>query len=227
MASIWELDEVERADPDRAACLRRSPPWLELIRQVREELRVTLGAGNVRFGFDESSRDAQDLRAIVQFPVGRQLFDWFFNGQAGYRAQFRIGRENGRRQNALLISELGAELGLSAPRQISARRLSYDFKVKESIVCAIDQLIASLDPKLSKVWICEQLIGEAGEIRELFVSRTGPRLTFSDSEPWSSLYPEDAAGWLDVKGAFIGRSGPYQLKTPEQRAANLEARGSA
>ena len=132
MPSLWDFDEVERDDADRATQLRRSPRWPELIRLVCDALRTALRAGNARFGFDESSSDSRDLRANIQFPIGRQLFDWLFNGRTGYRAQFRIGCENGHVENARLVSELRAELSLSVSRQITARRLSYDFKDKEA-----------------------------------------------------------------------------------------------
>jgi hypothetical protein len=168
-----------------------------------------------------------ELRAVVQFPLGRDLFDWLFNGQSGYRAQFRIGAENGLIQNSRLISSLSAQLSLSGLHEITASRLTSAFEYKEPFVCTIDRVIASLDPKLSKVWACERLINPVGGVQNLFISRTGPRLTLVDCQPWSSFYPEDAPGWLDMKGAFIGSAGVYQIKSPEERAATLECRGSA
>jgi hypothetical protein len=227
MKPLWNFDEVELDDPDRATHLRSCPAWPELIRQTCHALRVAVAAGNSRFGFDESSRDSRDLRAVVQFPVGRPLFDWFFNGQSGYRAQFRLGCKNGLDENARLVSGLRVQLSAFAPHEITARRFSHDFNDKGPLTCALDQVLASMDPQLSKVWFCERLIDEAGGLQYLFVSRTGPRLPFVDSEPWSSLYPEDAAGWLDVKGAFVNSGGTYQLKPPQERAAGLEMRGSA
>ena len=224
---LWELDQVERSDAERAAQLRTSPPWPQLIHQVRHALRVALASGDARFAFDQSSRDKQDLRAILQFPVGCVLFDRLFNGHEGYRAQFRAGRENGLAQNAKLISELCAELNRSAPSVLTGRLLSHDFKDKGPVVCNVDEFVASMDPHLSKIWVCEQLIGKEGGIQELLVSRSGPKLIFTGSEPWSSLFPEDSAGWLDVKGAFVSPAGKYQLKSPQERAAGLEKRGSA
>jgi len=126
------------------------------------------------------------------------------------------------------VSELCAELSRSAPRQITARLLTHDFKDKGPTVCTIDDVVASMDPQTSKIWVCEQLIGNSGEIQGLFVSRTGPELIFVESQPWSSFFPEDAAGWLDFKGAFVSSTGRrYQLKSPHVRAADLEERGSA
>jgi hypothetical protein len=198
-----------------------------LVHAVRCALGGALREGNVRFGMDESGRDPRDLRGVVQFPLGGRLFDWFFNAQTGYRAQFRIGRENGLEKNADLIRELRAELELSSATAVVIHRLTSDFTYKESRPGTIDEVAATLDEALSKVWACEKLITGTGKIQDLFVSRTGPKLLFTASDSWSSLYPEDGDGWLDVKGAFIGLAGSYQLKPPEVRAAKLEERGTA
>jgi hypothetical protein len=227
MNDFWELTEIERDDAERAARLRASPPWDDLVRQMTWALRVALQAGEARFGFDEAETAAEDLRAVVQFPIGQQLFDLFFNGPAGYRAQFRIGQHNGLNQSALLISRLSRELELFAPRTLTARRFGRDLADKGSMTCHIGQVVASMAPQLSKVWICERLILKEGGTQDLFVSRTGPKLTFQHSESWSSLYPEESPGWLDLKGAFTGPQGAYQVKLPLERAAKLEARGTA
>lgn len=228
MPSLWTLDEFDAHDSARALHLRSAPFWSELVEAVRHELRAAIESGNARFGVDESARDSRDLRAVVQFPLGKSLFDWLFNSTAGYRAQFRIGRAKGLAMNAQLISELAAVLGRLATTEIVIHRYTSEFTYKESTGGKVGQVAATLDPKLSKVWICEKQIGEAGKIKNLFVSRTGPRLLMPDTDPWSSLYAEDADGWLDIKGAFVPPVGqPYQLKSPEERAARLEERGSA
>jgi hypothetical protein len=172
---VWTFEDFDQCDAIRAAHLRRSPPWLELVRETCSALRSALRNGNARFGLEESSRDLSELRAVVQFPLGRDLFDWLFNGQSGYRAQFRIGAENGLIQNSRLISSLSAQLSLSGLHEITASRLTSAFEYKEPFVCTIDRVIASLDPKLSKVWACERLINPVGGVQNLFVSRTGPR----------------------------------------------------
>jgi hypothetical protein len=227
MSSLWTFEAFDQDDAERGRHLHEAPPWPEQVQAVRGALRSAIKAGHARFGFDESSSDRNDLRGVIQFPIGSALFDWLFNGRTGYRAQFRIGSENGLLQNAHIISELSAQLSLSASQQIVAHRFTSDFQYKEPLPCTIGQVVASLDPKLSKIWACERLIGEDGKVQDVFVSRTGPKLAFVDSEPWSSLYPEDTAGWLDVKGAFMSPNGAYQLKPPKDRAAKLEDRGSA
>ncbi|MGA8054305.1 MAG: hypothetical protein WCA12_10690, partial [Burkholderiales bacterium] len=120
------------------------------------------------------------------------------------------------------------ELGHFATSDIVIHRYTSEFTYKASTPGKVSRVAATLDPKLSKAWVCEKLIGNTGQIEELFVSRTGSKLHMPETDPWSSLYPEDADGWLDVKGAFFPPTGqPYQLKSPEERAAKLEERGSA
>lgn len=110
MPNLWTLNEFDVQDPIRARHLRRSPPWPELVEAVCAALRVAMETKYARFGIDESGRDAQDLRGVIQFPLGASLFDWLFNSTTGYRAQFRIGRANGLAMNAQLISEIRTEL---------------------------------------------------------------------------------------------------------------------
>jgi len=227
MENLWTFEDFTEQDPKREIFLRSAPPWVDLVRAVRHALGDALRDNNVRFGMDESGADVRDLRGIVQFPLGRPLFDRLFNAQTGYRAQFRIGRKNGLVKNADLIRELRAELELFSETEIMIHKLTSDFIYKESQTGTIGNVAATLDETLSKVWVCEKQIGQSGEIRSLRVSHTGPKLHLTSSVSWSSLYPEEEDGWLDVKGAFIAPTGPYQLRSPEDRAANLEERGSA
>ncbi|MGO1002208.1 hypothetical protein [Lysobacter sp. CA196] len=229
MPHLWTLDEFDTHDATRAFHLRQAPPWSEQVAAVREALRVAMETMEARFGFDESGRNSEDLRGVIQFPLGAPLFDWFFNSATGYRGQFRIDRANGLAMNAELISELRAELEGFATTDVVMHRYSSDFGYKESSLGKAGLVSATLDPKLSKAWLCERRIGNVGQIEDLFVSRTGPKLIMAGIDPWSSFYPEDANdGWLDVKGAFLTPAGqPYQQKSPKERAAKLEQRGSA
>lgn len=228
MPNLWTLNEFDAYDSERALRLRHAPSWPQLLGAVRDALRAAIETKNARFGVDESGRDSRDLRGVVQFPLGTSLFDCLFNSTSGYRAQFRVGSANGLAMNAQLIEEIATELGRFATTDVVIHRYTSEFIYKESTPGKVGQITATLDPKLSKVWACEKLIGNAGQIENLFVSRTGPKLLMPSTDPWSSLYPEDADGWLDVKGAFFPPTGQqYQLKSPEERAAKLEERGSA
>lgn len=228
MPSLWTLGDFDALDPERALHLRQAPPWQDLVQSIRKALRVAIESNGARWALDESGRDSRDLRGVIQFQLGKPLFDWLFNGTTGYRAQFRIGRSHGLAMNAQLIAELVSELAQFASTEVVVHRYTSEFTYKQSSPGKVSQVTATLDPGLSKVWACEKLIGSTGQVERLFVSRTGPKLLIPEREPWSSLYPEDADGWLDVKGAFLSPTGPpYQPKLPEARAARLEERGSA
>lgn len=227
MPSLWTFDDFEAHEPSRAHELRSAPTWRELVEATRGALRAAVAAQSARFALDESRRDSRHLRGVVQFPLGRPLFDQLFNSTTGYRAQFRIGRTNGLEMNAQLIRTIVDELRPLADAFIVIHRLKFDFTYKDSAPGKISRVTSTLDPQLSKVWACEKLIGKSGQIQELFVSRTGPKLVFPDTDSWSSLSPEDENGWLDVKGAFLGPTGAYQPKPPEERAEMLEERGTA
>lgn len=195
---------------------------------IRASLRASMSKSATRFGFDESRRDSSHLRAVVQFHLGERLFDWFFNGHTGYRAQFRIGCENGVAANALIVTALRNELQGCIGDTVSARRLSSSFDDLGSLVAPSQDVFVSLDPSLSKVWACDRLIGPEGGVTDLYVSRSGPKLLFDEGrEPWSSLHADEANAWLDVKGAFVSHEVLYQLKDPALRAQRLQERGTA
>lgn len=228
MPKLWTLDEFDDQDSERAHHLRNTPSWSELIAAVRGALRAAVDTNDARYGVDESGRDHRDLRGVLQFPLGKPLFDWFFNGTTGYRAQFRLDRINGLAQNAQLIAQLAEELQHFGAADVMVHRYTSEFAYKNSFQDNIGRVATTLDPHLSKAWICEKQIGKTGQVQNLFVSRTGPKLLLTDTDHWWSFYPEDADGWLDIKGAFVPPTGqPYQLKAPEVRAATLEERGSA
>jgi len=74
------------------------------------------------FGLEQADENATHLRAVIQFYVGQPLFDWFFNATTGYRAQFRIGWQNGLARNEALIQMLRQPLEAIADRKISIWR---------------------------------------------------------------------------------------------------------
>ena len=228
MPALWTLNDFDTHDPERALHLRHAPPWKYLVEAVRKALCVAMEGNSARFGLDESGRDPHDLRGVIQFQLGKPLFDWFFNGTTGYRAQFRIGYAHGLAMNAQLIGEMATDLARYSATDIVVHKYTREFIYKKSIASKVGRIAATLNPTLSKVWACEKLIRNTGQVEQLFVSRTGPKLIMPEGDAWSSLYPEDADGWLDVKGAFVPRMGPpYQLKSPAIRAIMLEERGSA
>jgi hypothetical protein len=226
LTTLWCFDEVASQDETRANRLRNAPAWPDMTLALSDALHAALSNRSVRFGFEESSRDSADLRAVVQFPIGARLFDCFFNARTGYRAQFRCGC--GAEENARLVAMLRREIEVCAQKDVAARRLSCLFEDVGEMVASVQDVAVSLDPALSKVWFCGKLIESSGGVEAVSVFTTGPRLLFDDGcEPWCSLYAEEGNAWLDLKGAFVGKSGRYQPKDPGVRARGLQARGTA
>jgi hypothetical protein len=129
--NLWTIED-DALEPDRSHHLRHAPGWDTLVQAVRASLRTAIESNNARFWVEESGRDSRDLRYVVQFPLGTLLFNWLFNGTTGYRAQFRIGRENGLAKNAQLISEVTAELERFATTEVVIPKYTSDGTYKES-----------------------------------------------------------------------------------------------
>ena len=227
-AELWDYEQIAAREPERAAHLAAAPDWKDIAIMVSNALQSSFFNGTTRFGVDESGRNSNHLRVVLQFPIGEQLFDWFFNSRTGYRAQFRRGAYLGTAENAALIARLRDEFHSSNLVNIAARRLSSSFDDLGPITIRASDLLTSLDPSLSKVWFCGRRIGHTGGVEDLEVFRSTPDLTFrSGREAWRSICADDQNAWLDVKGAFLGDNGLYQPKTPIARGRDLESRGTA
>ena len=222
--TLWNFDRVAAQDPERAKTLRVAPSLLEISQQVVAALRRALINRAIRIGFDESG---EGKRAIIQFHLGQQLFDWLFNGHTGYRAQFRIDWKTGHAYNKQLVEMLRDELARALEREIEVRRLNAAFEDIGTERVPRSRILESLDPEPSKVWFCRKLIGLGGEVVSLLVDISGPRLVFDEYESWAAPYADEEAAWLDLKGVFLAKSGPFQIKDPIQRAKDLQRLGSA
>ena len=172
--ALWHYDEIAANEPERATRLMAAPDWATMLEMVALAFRKSLPEGTLRFGFDESGRNADHLRAVLQFPVGEQLYDWFFNSRTGYRAQFRRGSIFGSEQNRVLIERLRIEFDSFTLRGVSARRLSSRFDDLGPMTSDPRSVITSLDPSLSKVWFCERRIGNLQGVEALRVFRATP-----------------------------------------------------
>ena len=53
-------------------------------------LEAALPAGRVAFGHEQCSENRGWLRAVLQFNIGAELLDWFFNSHSGYRAYLEM-----------------------------------------------------------------------------------------------------------------------------------------
>jgi hypothetical protein len=56
---------------------------------------------------------------------------------------------------------------------------------------------------------------------------TGPRIRLEGGQTWAAPAGDNVDSWLDIKGAFLGKNGPYQPKDPIERAIKLCETGRA
>jgi hypothetical protein len=167
-----------------------------------------------------------DCRVVVQFGVGAEVFDWFFNARTGYRAHFRANYMLGLKFNSEVIDALRGGLA-RLPDATPGRDLSGKFEDCGEVLIRRGFVLTSLVSDLSKVWFCAKRIQSGGGIELLPTGVVGPGLLLNGDVRWAAPYREQDSAWLDVKGAFIGESGLYQPKDPIGRAKGLQATGEA
>lgn len=220
---LWDFSEIAEHDPARAAALESAPSADEIAMSIINRFGSALAGGRVRIGMEEAGHMSQDLRAVLQLEVEEEFFDQFFNARTGYRAQFKQDCQRGLAYNERIVGGMRQKLSALSPR-VLARRLSADFEDRGAIGVSREQLWVSLDPSLSKVWFCSVLVTGTGTVEQLHPGLTGPRLQLDAGKTWAAIAP---SRWLDLKGAFVGSSGPYQPKLPEVRAKGLHESGAA
>ncbi|MCC6493150.1 MAG: hypothetical protein IT424_09020 [Pirellulales bacterium] len=230
LASHWDLSAVAGSDPARAAALERASTAEALVAELCRLLAQAVRTNTLRLGWEESRRNPTECRAVIQWWIGAEAFDWFMNGRAGYRAMFRKGflRELclGLDFNQHIVIALRAMLADALPESVSAIRLNCTFDPIGPITLPKADLLASLVPHLSKVWAAGRFVGDAADAPPRCSFNSGVQLIV-DGDRWSAPWADDANATLDLKGAFIGGPEPYQPKDPEQRALTLATTGTA
>lgn len=224
-SSCWRFDEIAETEPDRAAALEQAPSERGLLSALRQTFDGSLSRGETRFGYERASDPRGGHRIVIQFHVGCQLFDWFFNGRTGYRAAFQRSPNNGRRFNAEVIETIRDRAGDGLPEHVPGRQLDEAFRDVGAIRIRRDTVTSSLSPELSKIWFCPLRIGRDGGIEQVALGLGGPRIKVEGAGRWAAPHPEDADAWVAVFGAFLGPNGPYQPKCPQERAKQLHKRG--
>lgn len=169
-------------------------------------------------------------RAVVQIPVTHDFFERFFNTSVGYRAMFRRGRRIGYATNAAIINRLVSLFERTQPESIdvilvikSGDTLSVAGRI--SILRSV--FIRSLDPSLAKVWYATQKISFE-QISWLSSGISGGgKIDVGLSHPWNRIEQEPGDCFIELKGAFVGSCGLFQIKDPEIRAIGLSTTGAA
>ena len=172
-------------------------------------------------GWEISDTDRSHHRALIQFPVHPNLFDWFFNARTGYRAHFRAHPDCGLAFNADVVCAVRDRLRGCLPSIIRAVKVDSAMSAQGEVSISNADLVRSLDPALAKFWVGATAIGGA----DRGLGASGPKICVG-SDRWPALYMVGHT-WLDLKGAFDDNGKLYQPKSPRGRAIKLHETGRA
>lgn len=224
----WRLDEIAASSPNRAAALKLLDMPGDFAARLVEALCNAQNAGTFRLGWEKAGSEPNDHRAVVQFHVGELLFDGFFNALGGYRAQFRSGWQQGLRFNEWLVNALTTEMEKRLPDEVEARHVDQSWSESTEVLVPKDRYLASLqEAYFTKVWFCGRRLELDRSMTNLQPFLTDGKIKLDGEIKWASLSQDEPGAWLDMKGAFLGASGPYQIKSPDVRAQSLQQTGEA
>src|SRR2546428_51777 len=109
-------------DPKRLSRLQATSAFAEVVILLLRDAKLV--------GFDVCPGKRGHLKNCVrpefQLDVHRHTFDIFFNGTAGYRAQYLNDADQGQKQNNLLLSQFSESLLAYAASKVTKHRLSED-----------------------------------------------------------------------------------------------------
>jgi hypothetical protein len=245
--SDWSLKHIRACDRQRADRLEAEVSPDGLVDEVQCALCRAIECGDFRVAVDSRDNKFVEQRAIVQFRVSRETYDWFFNARTGYRAQFWLGPDIGMAFNKIIVEQLSGVLSQCLPPTVGVRRIcvnvasgSPDESCDEVSCIPRETIIRSLEPDASKIWICEQLydgpaVAPIG-IGALIAAEHDPKLCVPrwtanaqegvTGEGLRAPYPDANQSWLDLKGGFLGKDGIIiQIKDPQERAQQIHRRG--
>jgi hypothetical protein len=222
---VWSFKEIECAEPERAARLKNSLPWEGIQGAVIDRFQAELRAQRIVVGVEQCESNRAWLRTILQFNVGSELQDLFFNSTCGYRGQFRRGWHEGDACNRSLVEKLRESYAALSPATVQCRLLSPRFEDLGAMKVMRETVLSSLAPSLSKIWACGLALDGYGSVRQVPLGVTTGRLVLEDGTTWNAISQEDPDALLEVKGAFLTESGPHQPKSPEKRSKALEQTG--
>lgn len=236
----WSFKNI---DSERARRLGAAKSPNALIKAVECALRKGIESKKIKIGLDCRQTDqGTERRAIVQFEIDSDIYDWFFNARTGYRAQFWVSPETGTNFNRNIISALKILLETKLPQDVEVRLIqsAFDGHSREDYdvggdTVPRDSIIKSLDPSVSKIWICERKIrNDTGMMQDFSLALfrgNDPHLcvprwkdiknpnTRQIGEGQRAPYPDKKYAWLDLKGGFVSHTGKVnQPKSPACRA---------
>jgi hypothetical protein len=248
----WSFGNIRRVDWERAARLESAEPPDDLVRTLAQALDETVGREEFRIAVDSRDNTFIERRTIVQFQISPTLYDWFFNARTGYRSRFWIDPKIGLAFNRDIAETLTKVLTRRLPATVTARRImvvprneSRNERDIGTIEIARDEIVRSLAPDASKMWICERLYSQdGGQITDIgfavlsdaersraklcvprWAEARNPK-TGEKGEGLRAPRPGREESWLDLKGGFLDSAGnSYQIKPQDERALHIHQRG--
>jgi hypothetical protein len=247
-ANDWSYSNIRAGAPDRANALDDATTQ-NLIDQIEAAFIHALSTRSARFAIDSIGNEFQSCRAIIQFHVPSPAIDAFFNARVGYRAHFWASPEVGLNFNHSLIARFRRRLVSMLSTSIEARKIEVRFTDEERhevdlgpIIVESDQILRSLDPDESKIWLCERLVQPEGkdpiETGIMLGSIRSPKL---DVGKWENarhhktgqlgeglrapIPVEEKQEWLDLKGGFATSDQVIQMKDKLTRAHMINELG--
>lgn len=115
VSEVWDFPEIEASHPARSSMLASTPGKLELAALLTHRLQEAMRCNSLRMGMDQSSTNDNELRITLQFLIGEELSDRFFNATTGDRAQFRRDWQCGFSYNKVVIERVRSVLQANLP----------------------------------------------------------------------------------------------------------------
>ena len=201
------------------------------ISTLVSSLRVALEqVGGINPIWELSDRVPSVGRSVVQIRVSAEFFEAFFNSSTGYRAMFRRGRRIGSLANSALVDAVQSMLVPSLPDMVDAHLIKGGLNGPEWAGCTAiprSTFLRSLDPSLAKVWYSTAEVRSNGQIRGLPFGVSDEKIDVGLSYQWAEVRQDAEDCIIEVKGAFVGSCGLFQIKDPELLARTLSEKGEA
>lgn len=118
-------------DPERKARLLNPRAPTEVLLAARGEAMQASDKGEITLEWEPSKDQPGCYRIVAKIPISKLLFDELFNSRSGYRAQYYLSVDAGRRYNRAIvdglspaIQELHGKLSgcVGAPRLLTQSR---------------------------------------------------------------------------------------------------------
>ncbi len=205
---IWALGDAIAC---RHARLLDGPSPDALLEQLCSEALERARAGDIVLNWDPGVNEAAKgfFQVTTRIRLSEIVFDQFFNGRSGYRAQYYLSPEEGVLFNREVLQRL--------------RQSVIQAYGRKAIEPTLDLVLASIDAPHAKVWVH----GEKAAFDEAAPNTVNPERWVANNAIAGRKAPLPAHLTLDVKGAFIHPGSGMVWVDPmkEDRACDLYRKG--